>query len=81
MTPARFLYDWYMLGVALVCQLKGECWKELIDESTGAVSPTCITDGVGDIEHEQLRRLITAMLSCDAPSLPKNGNREEEKKD
>jgi serine/threonine protein kinase len=76
-TPARFLYDWYMLGVALVIQLTGEPWKELLDESAGAVNSTRITAAVGDIVHEPLRRLITTMLSCDAPSLPNNGNSEE----
>lgn len=69
-TPARFLFDWYMLAVAMLAQLAQDQWKQqLFNQESGRVSRELVHSVASNIEFEPLRNLITRMLVCDAASL------------
>jgi serine/threonine protein kinase len=70
-TPARFLFDWYMLAVAILAQLAQDQWKDqLYDQDSGRVSRERVDSAAANIEFAPVRNLITRMLVCDTASLP-----------
>ena len=64
-SPAQPAYDWYMLGVALLCEvLKSSGWKErLMSAETGRVSRTQVAAEVERLKPPSLKALVQSIFA------------------
>ncbi len=62
--PARFEHDWYMLAVALVCEVHKKEWRSVLDvrKDYQHVTPSKLQEAISAIESENLRSLLGSIL-------------------
>ena len=61
--PAHPQHDWYMLAVALVCELHKDDWQSVLNlPEVGHVTPSRLQQVIANIRSSGTRELLTSIL-------------------